>query len=317
MDFTSRQLRAFLLVAEHRNFTRAAEAMFLTPSGISVLIRELEGACGMRLFDRTTRHVALTAQGQALAPLIRRTLDDLSATAAAAGAGARKASQVIAVGAAPLVAANLLPPAIKEFRGRRPAIKVRVFDADQATIQRSVAAGEIDFGIGVFTATPGIRRVRLFEFSFLLIRAGDRAGAQTATWSAAVAEPLIALPAKSPLQHFVDRQLAHAKGPRGDTTVVNSLDTQIALVEAGQGVAIIPSFGLPVCRNRHVSMSRLVAPSVRMDFHQIENAAAACRTARRSSRPFSGLCVAGPAAPDPLGTTRHLTPECYFYNVSR
>ena len=38
--------------------------------------------------------------------------------------------------------------------------------------------------------------------------------------------------------------------------VVNALDTQIAMVEAGEGVAIIPSFGLPVCRNRNVAMSR-------------------------------------------------------------
>ena len=54
MEFTSRQLRAFHLVAEYRNFTRAAEALFLTPSGLSVLVRELERQIGFRLFDRTT-----------------------------------------------------------------------------------------------------------------------------------------------------------------------------------------------------------------------------------------------------------------------
>ena len=41
------------------------------------------------------------------------------------------------------------------------------------------------------------------------------------------------------------------------------------MVEAGEGAAIIPSFGLPVCRNRKVMMSRLVNPAVTMDFHQI------------------------------------------------
>jgi DNA-binding transcriptional LysR family regulator len=271
MDFTSRQLRAFVLVAEHRNFTRAAEAMYLTPSGISVLIRELEAQVGARLFERTTRHVALTAHGQALVPIARRTLDDLSATARAAGERDRQAGDSITVGAAPLVAANLLPPAIKQFRAHRPEIRVRVFDADQGTIIRHVTGGDIDFGIGVFGATPGIRRTRLFEFSFILIRAGDSAGAQTATWSAAAGEPLIVLPAKSPLQQLIDRQLARTRTRRPEPTVVNALDTQIAMVEAGQGVAIIPSFGLPVCRNRDVSMSRLVTPAVRMDFHQVES----------------------------------------------
>jgi DNA-binding transcriptional LysR family regulator len=52
---------------------------------------------------------------------------------------------------------------------------------------------------------------------------------------------------------------------------VNALDTQIAMVEAGQGAAIIPSFGLPVCRNRDVVMSRLINPAVTMDFHHIRS----------------------------------------------
>ena len=66
MEFTSRQLRAFHLVAEHQSFARASERMFLTPSGLSVLIRELERQLGFRLFDRTTRQVALTAYGRDL-----------------------------------------------------------------------------------------------------------------------------------------------------------------------------------------------------------------------------------------------------------
>src|SRR4051794_19509060 len=69
MDCTSRQLRAFLLVAQHRSFTRAAAQLFIPPSGLSVLIRELEGQLGFRLFDRTTRHVAPTAAGGQFLPI--------------------------------------------------------------------------------------------------------------------------------------------------------------------------------------------------------------------------------------------------------
>jgi LysR family carnitine catabolism transcriptional activator len=63
MEFSSRQLRAFHLVARHRSFARAAEELLITPSGLSVLIRELERQLGFRLFDRTTRQVTLTASG--------------------------------------------------------------------------------------------------------------------------------------------------------------------------------------------------------------------------------------------------------------
>jgi LysR family transcriptional regulator, carnitine catabolism transcriptional activator len=52
-------------------------------------------------------------------------------------------------------------------------------------------------------------------------------------------------------------------------SVVNLLDTQIALVEAEEGIAIIPSFGIPACRNRKVVVSQLVNPVVRFDFHLI------------------------------------------------
>ena len=49
------------------------------------------------------------------------------------------------------------------------------------------------------------------------------------------------------------------------------LDTQIGLVEAGEGVAIIPSFGLLACRNRKVSISELFEPAVYLEFYEISN----------------------------------------------
>jgi DNA-binding transcriptional LysR family regulator len=75
MDFTSRQLRGFHLVAEHRSFSRAAEALFITPSGLSMLIRDLEQQLGFRLFDRTTRHVQLTPLGAELLAVSQRSVE--------------------------------------------------------------------------------------------------------------------------------------------------------------------------------------------------------------------------------------------------
>jgi LysR family transcriptional regulator, carnitine catabolism transcriptional activator len=68
IDFTSRQLRAFLLVAQHCSFSRAGEALFISPSGLSVLIRELETQLGVRLFERTTRHVRSPLSGPSWSP---------------------------------------------------------------------------------------------------------------------------------------------------------------------------------------------------------------------------------------------------------
>src|SRR4051812_12623123 len=111
IDYSSRQLRAFVLVAHHRSFARAAEALYITASGLSVLMRELETQLGFRLFDRTTRHVALTAQGAELLPVVRRNLTDLDATVSRIAQATPEATRSLSVGAPPLIAANILPHA--------------------------------------------------------------------------------------------------------------------------------------------------------------------------------------------------------------
>src|SRR5215467_8107322 len=99
IDFSSRQLRAFLLVAQHRSFSRAADALFITPSGLSVMIRELEGQLGFRLFDRTSRHVALTSHGSELLGAARACLEQFDTAAARIGRTATQASRILSLGA--------------------------------------------------------------------------------------------------------------------------------------------------------------------------------------------------------------------------
>lgn len=273
MDFTSRQLRAFLLVAQHHSFARAAEALFLTPSGLSLLVRELEKQLGFRLFDRTTRHVALTSDGSTLLPVARRNLEELDAAMGRIGETSREASQTISVGAPPLVAANILPKGVKEFHTHRPDLRINVFDADLTRILQEVEAGKLDMGLGIFHNVPGIRRTPLFRFSLMVIRPETEFTSRrlSMTWSALKGESLITLRSASPLQQLIDKHLAQAGIVGQAEMVLNALDTQIAMVEAGAGVAVIPSFGLPACRNRRIVMSRLTHPIVTGDFHQITN----------------------------------------------
>src|SRR6202035_1112187 len=117
MEFSSRQLRAFQLVAQHRSFTRAAEALFITTSALSVLIRELETQLGFRLFERTTRHVALTGYGSEVLAVVQLNGEQFDTAVSRIGRSATDAGRTLSLGATPLVAANILPRAIKEFRG--------------------------------------------------------------------------------------------------------------------------------------------------------------------------------------------------------
>jgi DNA-binding transcriptional LysR family regulator len=90
-------------------------------------MRELESHLGFRLFNRTTRHVSLTVHGSELLGVVRRSLDQLDDTISRIGKVSTEASMSLSVGAPPLIAANVLPEAIKEFRSsaRHPNSGVR------------------------------------------------------------------------------------------------------------------------------------------------------------------------------------------------
>lgn len=63
MDLDASPFRAFLAVAKHRSFTRAAHEMHISQPALSATIRELERRLGFLLFERTSRHVGLTREG--------------------------------------------------------------------------------------------------------------------------------------------------------------------------------------------------------------------------------------------------------------
>jgi DNA-binding transcriptional LysR family regulator len=82
---------------------------------------------------------------------------------------------------------------------------------------------------------------------------------------------LISLTKDYPHQLAIDKQLAKIGVVSRHGQVVKLLETQIALVEANEGIAVIPSFGMLACRNRKVTMSTLIDPVVNLDFYQISN----------------------------------------------
>lgn len=272
MDFTSRQLRAFHLVAEHRNFTRASEALFLTPSGLSVLVRELERQVGFRLFDRTTRQVVLTAQGSELLELTRPALTALDEGVARIEQVSKRRNRLITVGTTPWIAAHVLPMAIREFRDRHSGLQIHLFDGNLGALAKRVEANKLDFALGIFDRILGMRRVPFFRFSLMLARPDDGRPVRslTSSWADLGGETLISLTKDYPYEQLTQKQLEKmgVVCKRGQT--VNGLDTQLGLVEAGLGVAVIPSFGVMASRNRKVRVSKL-EPVVTLEFYEISN----------------------------------------------
>ena len=160
---------------------------------------------------------------------------------------------------------------MREFRKLRPGVQIQLFDADLPTLIQMVEAGKLDMSLGIFKAMPDVRREPFFRFSLMVARVAKEEiqPRKTTTWSTLDGETLISLSPGHPHQQLIDKHLAQAGVKVKTGLTVNLLDTQIAMVEAEGGIAIIPSFGMPACRNRKITTSQLINPVVRFDFHMI------------------------------------------------
>ncbi|RYD87703.1 MAG: LysR family transcriptional regulator [Sphingobacteriales bacterium] len=158
MNVSTRQLRAFLAVARLQSITRAAEHIHLSQAGLSLLLREMETQLGLRLFDRTTRSVALTEGGRQLLPAAERMLAEWSDITARLDKLSVDVARTLTVAATPLVCSSVMPVVLKTLRQQRPDIAVVVRDVERSQIEALVLSGEVDMALGIlFKAGSGYR----------------------------------------------------------------------------------------------------------------------------------------------------------------
>jgi DNA-binding transcriptional LysR family regulator len=90
-------------------------------------------------------------------------------------------------------------------------------------------------------------------------------------WRDLPSDRLIQLPPDNPIQRLIDRYLAKAGHRTPSDMVLNFIETQIAMAEAGGGIAIVPSFVLSACKQRNVVITPLVDPVVALDLFIIQS----------------------------------------------
>src|SRR4051812_43267918 len=153
MNVSLRQLRAFLAVAGHRHFRRAADSLHLTQPAVSRLIADLEGELDVRLFDRSTREVVPTDAGRYLEQAVSRVLDELDGVLSHARAQADPIRGRVRIAAVPTLAAGIVPPCIARCAVAHPSLTIILRDQNQAGVLDAVRGGEVDFGLTVEPAT--------------------------------------------------------------------------------------------------------------------------------------------------------------------
>lgn len=269
MNITTRQLQAFTAIARLGSFTRAAEEIFVTQAGLSLMVKDFEAQVGARLFDRTTRSVRLTPAGESLLPIARGMLADWERATSNVGQMSAAAEQRVSVAATPLVASSVLPRWLHGFHQKHKSIRVNVSDLDRRSILQGIESGEVDLGLGAFfKSAVGIERQLLATFDLVVVSAGAKKAPRKRTlpWTSLAGRNLLSLGIDNPIQKLVDAQLRGIETVPSRSGPLQNIQTIIALVEAGHGEAVLPSFVAPACQRYEVTIQPLVDPVIPIDF---------------------------------------------------
>lgn len=119
-------LAAFVMVAEEKNFTRAAAKLAMSPSGLSHSMRTLEDRLGVQLLSRTTRHVSLTEAGARLLDTIGPPLEEIQQGLTHLSALRKNPAGTIRIAAYQDALHSVLWPILPEFSRRHPEIQVEI-----------------------------------------------------------------------------------------------------------------------------------------------------------------------------------------------
>jgi len=155
------EMAAFVRVVDAKGFSAAAPALGLTPSAVSKLITRLEGRLGVRLLQRTTRALSLTADGEAFYAAARRIVSEIAALEAEISHQRGTPHGVLRVTTPLAFSTHQLAPVIGEFLARYPAIELDLMPTDRVVDM-------VEEGVDV-----AIRVGRLPDSSFMARKIGD------------------------------------------------------------------------------------------------------------------------------------------------
>lgn len=258
-------IKVFVTVANLASFTRAANDLHISQPALTRTVQGLEEQLGARLFERTSRTVRLTKEGEAFRPIAieilngyERAFDEIDAIFSG------KRGRVI-VGTLPSFAAITLPLLISRFKASHPDIEIVVKDSLSGDIERSFANREIDLAViakpnfaNFLTFTPILEE----EFGLVCRDDDELAGARSVDWSVFGTHSFIAMSPLSSVRRSSDAGMAIAGLEVRPLFECAHLATVGRMIEAGLGVSALPRSVLPLLTHQGLAWIRLVQPVV-------------------------------------------------------
>ena len=241
-----RKLRYFLTVAEELHFGRAALRLHLAQPPLTRQISALEAELGFKLFDRTSRTVTLTAQGRSFLPYARGVLEQVELAQVIAGKLAAGTAGQLALGyVSSIVLSDLFSQAIQTFAQRFPDVQLTLVECASGSLGAQIADGRLDIGLSrLLPQSTDVRTLSLGEERLVAAVSSDSPLASQTMVSLAQLStyPLILFPADygSGLNQSIEQLYRHHGHPLRPGPTGRQITSIIALVAAGQGVALVP-----------------------------------------------------------------------------
>jgi DNA-binding transcriptional LysR family regulator len=264
-NISLRQLKIFVTVARKTSFTRAADEFGLTQSAVSRCIRELEDELKLRLFDRTTRQVALTQAGNYLLARVSPLLEEIEATLRDSHGAQDCQRGVVHVSSSPMLSSILMPPCIAGCRDTYPNISVVLKDKAQHQVLESVRSGEADFGVVIEPPdADDLLMEPLFFDPFCVVLPANHPLAASAViaWHDLSDLPLVVLDDDSGSRHKFDYALAVHGVQRGAVQELAHASAVFRMVEVGLGLGVVPTLTLSILES-HRLVVRPLQPEIR------------------------------------------------------
>ena len=209
-DLSARQLHAVLAVAEYNSFIAAAAFLKTSQPALTRTIKRVEDVLGVRLFDRSTRRVAITAAGKEFVAVAERMLNDLRISVRSMREiGEEQRGQII-ISSIMSVANGLLPAIVAKYRASRPGIEIILREGVHGTVLEDIRSGTADLGATYVDDVPDFveaKRVSREVFDVILPRAHPltkRAKRSSVTLTELVNFPLVSLPHEFRTRRTID-----------------------------------------------------------------------------------------------------------------
>ncbi|MCT4701928.1 LysR family transcriptional regulator [Enterobacteriaceae bacterium H20N1] len=277
-NFDLQDLYAFIALCEHGSFRYAAEAICISQSALSRRIEKLESSLGVRLFDRTTRSVTLTLTGRTFAPRARHLLSDFEDALNGISERTAFSSGMVTVACIPSAAYYFMPRVIARFRTQFKKIRIRLIDTSAGNVYTAVHNKQADFGLSFLSSGEAdLTFLPLADETYQVIcpPAHPIAQRDSLTWQAFFNADYIWLNKSSGNRHLLDRALGEIARRRAPVCETQHVTTMMGMVEAGLGIAAVPSMALPDSGHPLLVRKPLTEPVVKRQVGLIKRAGTA------------------------------------------